>query len=60
MTTATATAVPVRGPRLPAGLLGFARDTMLLTGRSLRDSRVRLELELALTIREIVRAGTPG
>jgi GAF domain-containing protein len=31
-----------------------------LTGRSLRDSRVRLELELALTIREIVRTGTPG
>jgi sugar diacid utilization regulator len=30
-----------------------------LTGRSLRDSRVRLELELALTIREIVRAETP-
>jgi len=30
-----------------------------LAGRSLRDSRVRLELELALTIREIVRAGTP-
>src|SRR6266702_684467 len=27
-----------------------------LTGRSLRDSRVRLELELALTIREIVQA----
>jgi GAF domain-containing protein len=31
-----------------------------LTGRSLRDSRVRLELELALTIREIVGAGAPG
>ena len=31
-----------------------------LTGRSLRDSRVRLELELALTIREIVQAGAPG
>jgi len=31
-----------------------------LTGRSLRDSRVRLELELALTIREIVEAETPG
>jgi sugar diacid utilization regulator len=30
-----------------------------LAGRSLRDSRVRLELELALTIREIVRAETP-
>jgi hypothetical protein len=29
----------------------------LLTGHSLRDSRVRLELELALTIREIVQAG---
>jgi len=27
-----------------------------LAGRSLRDSRVRLELELALTIREIVQA----
>jgi sugar diacid utilization regulator len=31
-----------------------------LTGRSLRDSSVRLELQLALTIREILRAGTPG
>src|SRR6266568_138478 len=31
-----------------------------LTGRGLRDSRVRLELELALTIREIVRAEAPG
>jgi len=31
-----------------------------LAGRSLRDSRVRLELELALTIREIIRAGAPG
>ena len=31
-----------------------------LAGRSLRDSRVRLELELALTIREIVQAGAPG
>jgi sugar diacid utilization regulator/GAF domain-containing protein len=31
-----------------------------LTGRSLRDSSVRLELQLALTIREILRAGAPG
>ena len=31
-----------------------------LTGRGLRDSRVRLELELALTIREIVQAQVPG
>ena len=31
-----------------------------LTGRGLRDSRVRLELELALTIREIVQAEAPG
>jgi sugar diacid utilization regulator/GAF domain-containing protein len=31
-----------------------------LTGRNLRDSRVRLELELALTIREIVQARAPG
>ena len=31
-----------------------------LTGRSLRDIRVRLELELALTIREIVQADAPG
>ena len=31
-----------------------------LTERSLRDSSVRLELQLALTIREIVRLGTPG
>jgi len=31
-----------------------------LAGRSLRDNRVRLELELALTIREIVQAGAPG
>jgi sugar diacid utilization regulator len=31
-----------------------------LTGRSLRDSSVRLELQLALTIREIVRLGASG
>jgi GAF domain-containing protein len=31
-----------------------------LTGRTLRDSSVRLELQLALTIREIVRIGVPG
>ena len=31
-----------------------------LTGRTLRDSSVRLELQLALTIREIVRLGPPG
>ena len=31
-----------------------------LTGRSLRESSVRLELQLALTIREIVRLGAPG
>ena len=31
-----------------------------LTGRTLRDSGVRLELQLALTIREIARLGTPG
>ena len=31
-----------------------------LTGRTLRDSSVRLELQLALTIREIARLGTPG
>ena len=31
-----------------------------LTGRTLRDSSVRLELQLALTIREIVQLGTPG
>ena len=31
-----------------------------LTGRTLRDSSVRLELQLALTIREIVRLGAPG
>ena len=30
-----------------------------LTGRTLRDSSVRLELQLALTIREIVRVGAP-
>ena len=30
-----------------------------LTGRSLRDSSVRLELELALTIREIIRLEAP-
>jgi len=30
-----------------------------LTGRTLRDSNVRLELQLALTIREIVRLGPP-
>ena len=51
-----------------AGALVVHRNTVTyrlgrieqLTGRSLRDSRVRLELELALTIREIVRAETPG
>jgi len=31
-----------------------------LTGRSLRDSTVRLELELALTIREVARLGVSG
>jgi DNA-binding PucR family transcriptional regulator len=30
-----------------------------LTGRSLRDNNVRLELQLALTVREIVRLGAP-
>jgi sugar diacid utilization regulator/GAF domain-containing protein len=30
-----------------------------LTGRTLRDNSVRLELQLALTIREIVKLGTP-
>ena len=30
-----------------------------LTGRTLRDSSVRLELQLALTIREVVRLGPP-
>src|SRR5438094_36218 len=51
-----------------AGALVVHRNTVTyrlgrieqLTGRSLRDSRVRLELELALTIREIVQAETPG
>ena len=37
---------------------GSAAST--LTGRTLRDSSVRLELQLALTIREIARLGTPG
>ena len=54
MTTATATAVPVRGPRLPAGLLGFARDTMLLTGRSLRAIPRVPERLLDVTIQPIV------
>ncbi len=31
-----------------------------LTGRTLRDTSVRLELQLALTIREIARLGPPG
>ena len=51
-----------------AGALVVHRNTVTyrlsrieqLTGRSLRDSRVRLELELALTIREIVQTETPG
>jgi sugar diacid utilization regulator len=51
-----------------AGALVVHRNTVTyrlgrieqLTGRSLRDSRVRLELELALTIREIVQAEAPG
>ena len=51
-----------------AGALVVHRNTVTyrlarieqLAGRSLRDSRVRLELELALTIREIVQADAPG
>jgi len=51
-----------------AGALVVHRNTVTyrlgrieqLTGRTLRDSSVRLELQLALTIREIVRLGAPG
>jgi GAF domain-containing protein/sugar diacid utilization regulator len=51
-----------------AGALVVHRNTVTyrlgrieqLTGRTLRDSSVRLELQLALTIREIVRLGSPG
>ena len=51
-----------------AGALVVHRNTVTyrlgrieqLTGRSLRDSSVRLELELALTIREILQAEAPG
>ena len=42
----SATTAPVRPAQLPAGPLGFARDTLLLTGRSLRaiprDARMAL------------------
>jgi ABC-2 type transport system permease protein len=52
-TTAT-TAVPVRAAQLPTGPLGFARDTMLLTGRSLRAIPRVPERLLDVTIQPIV------
>ena len=54
MTTATATAVPVRTAQLPTGVLGFARDTILLTARSLRAIPRVPERLLDVTIQPIV------
>jgi ABC-2 type transport system permease protein len=54
MTATTATAVPVRAAQLPTGPLGFARDTILLTGRSLRAIPRVPERLLDVTIQPIV------
>jgi ABC-type multidrug transport system permease subunit len=50
----TATTVPVRTVNLPAGPLGFARDTILLTWRSLRAIPRVPERLLDVTIQPIV------
>ena len=52
--TATTAPVPVTAPRLPTGPLGFARDTILLTGRSLRAIPRVPERLLDVTIQPIV------
>src|SRR6201994_952450 len=53
-TTATATAAPVRTPQWHSGPLGFVRDTVLLTGRSLRAIPRVPERLLDVTIQPIV------
>jgi ABC-2 type transport system permease protein len=50
----TATTAPVRPAQLPTGPLGFARDTLLLTGRSLRAIPRVPERLLDVTIQPIV------
>jgi ABC-2 type transport system permease protein len=50
----TATAVPVPSPNLPTGPMAFARDTLLLTGRSLRAVPRVPERLLDVTIQPIV------
>ena len=54
MTTATATAAPIRTAQLPTGPMAFARDTILLTGRSLRAIPRVPERLLDVTIQPIV------
>jgi ABC-2 type transport system permease protein len=54
MTATTADAALVRGPNLPTGPLAFARDTLLLTGRSLRAIPRVPERLLDVTIQPIV------
>src|SRR6201994_323339 len=53
-TTATATAAPVRTPQWHSGPLGFVRDTILLTGRSLRAIPRVPERLLDVTIQPII------
>jgi ABC-2 type transport system permease protein len=52
--TATATAVRPRPVHLPTGPMGFARDTVLLTGRSLRAIPRVPERLLDVTIQPII------
>src|SRR6201995_3063490 len=54
MTATTATAVPVRAAQLPTGPFAFLRDTVLLTGRSLRAVPRVPERILDVTIQPIV------
>jgi ABC-2 type transport system permease protein len=54
MTATTADTALVRGPNLPTGPLGFVRDTLLLTGRSLRAIPRVPERLLDVTIQPIV------
>src|ERR1700753_2129835 len=54
MTATTATAVPVRAAQLPTGPFAFFRDTVLLTGRSLRATPRAPERLLDVTIQPIV------
>jgi ABC-2 type transport system permease protein len=52
--TATTSSPPARPVRLPTGPIGFARDTVLLTGRSLRAIPRVPERLLDVTIQPIV------